>query len=114
MQPPKTARPARELNAEPALNSEQLAGELNHSNNRMVDAPQAAPDNSGESDFDYFTRRPHARHRIRAPFPREFPPEFLTHRDGGTPVITVVIERDARGRPTRRGRGICFIDGGRA
>jgi hypothetical protein len=31
------------LSAEPTLNSEQLAGELNHSNNRTVDAPQAAP-----------------------------------------------------------------------
>jgi hypothetical protein len=72
------------------------------------------PDDAGESDFDYFIRRPTARHRIRSAFPGEFPPEFLTHRDGGTAVITVVMERDADGRPTWRARGICFVDGGRA
>jgi hypothetical protein len=69
---------------------------------------------TGESDFEYFSARPAARHRFRSPFPDEFPPELLTHRDGGTAVITVVMERDTAGRPTRRARGICFIDGGRA
>jgi hypothetical protein len=51
---------------------------------RLWDAVMTAPappmvDNTGESDFDFFTKRPLARHRIRAPFPDEFPPEFLTH-----------------------------------
>jgi hypothetical protein len=76
--------------------------------------PSTMADDRGEDDFAYFTARPHARHRIRAPFPSECPPEFLTHRDGGTAVITVVIERDPNGRPTRHARGIGFILGGRA
>jgi hypothetical protein len=70
-----------------------------------------APDISGEDDFTYFTSRPNARHRVRWPFPHEFPNELLTHRNGGT---AVVMERDTAGRPTSRARAICFIDGGTA
>jgi hypothetical protein len=95
------------------MNCELLGGGLDRSNTPNAAGPQA-PGISGESDYDYFTARPHARHRIRAPFPDEFPLEFLTHRDGGTAVITVVMERDTAGRPTRRARGIAFIDGGTA
>jgi hypothetical protein len=78
-----------------------------------MNGPRMA-DCAGESDYDYFTARPWARHRIRAPFPNEFPDELLTHRDGGTAVITVVMERDTSGRPTRRARGIVFPEGGTA
>lgn len=110
---PDTAGPAI-AHDEPTLNFEQVGRPLNHPDTPNASEAQAPPDDRGESDFAFFTARPHARHRIRAPFPREFPPEFLTHRDGGTAVITVVIERDAAGRPTRRGRGIAFIPGGSA
>jgi hypothetical protein len=74
-----------------------------------------APDIYGEDDYSYFRRRPHTRHRVRWPFPHEFPDELLTHRNGGTAVITVVVtERDTAGRPTTRARCICFIDEGTA
>jgi hypothetical protein len=108
----RAVRPPVRQNREPVHSRLELRERAGAS---MIAPAPPLVDNTGESDFEYFTARPHARHRIRSPFPRELPPEFLTHRDGGTAVITVVMERDARGRPTRRGRGICFIDdGGRA
>jgi hypothetical protein len=62
-----------------------------------------------ESDFAYFEARPWARSRIRAPFPDEFPPEFLTHRDGGTAVVIVTVARRADGGTTKISRTV-FCD----
>jgi hypothetical protein len=78
------------------------------------DQPQAAPDNTGESDFEYFTARPHARHRIRAAFPGEFPRKLLKEGNGRPAVVIVGMLRDDTGLPTTRVRSIVFPDGGRA
>jgi hypothetical protein len=108
----KTPKPASGLSAEPVSKSEQLGGPLNLSNTRNVAGPQA-PD-SGESDFDYFTARPHARHRIRSAFANEFPDELLKPGGGRPAVVIVGMLRDATGRPTTRVRSIVFPDGGTA
>jgi hypothetical protein len=114
VQPPKTARPARELSAEPALNNyEQLGGPLDPSNNPNAAGPQA-PDNSGESDFNYFSARPLARTRIRSAFNDEFPRKLLKPGGGRPAVVIVGIQRDNAGRPTTRVRSIVFPDGGTA
>lgn len=76
--------------------------------------PQALPDVHGESDVEYFSRRPHARHRIRAAFPFEFSDELLRQGGGRSAVVIVGMLRDATGRPTKRVRSLAFIDGGRA
>lgn len=86
----------------------------NSSNTPSLDQLQA-PDISGESDFDYFTRRPHARHRIRSAFAGEFPRKLLKQGNGRPAVVIVAIERDpVTGEPTTRGRGLIFPEGGRA
>jgi hypothetical protein len=71
-------------------------------------------DDSGESDFAYFTARPLAGHRIRSAFPGEFPRKLLKPGRGRPAVVIVAIERDATGRPIRRGRGLVFPEGGTA
>jgi DNA-binding GntR family transcriptional regulator len=73
-----------------------------------------AADDTGESDLEYFTARPHARHRIRAAFPNEFSDELLKPGGGRPAVVIVAIERDENGRPTTRGRGLVFPEGGTA
>jgi hypothetical protein len=74
----------------------------------------ARPDNIGEDDFAFFTARPLARTRIRSAFSGEFPRRLLKQGGGRLAVVIVTIERDATGRPTRRGRGLVFPDGGTA
>jgi hypothetical protein len=113
VQPPKTARPAREVSAEPALNSERLGSELDQSNTLKPDQPQA-PDISGESDFAFFSARPLARTRIRSAFNGEFPRKLLKPGNGRPAVVIVGMLRDDTGRPTTRIRSIVFPDGGNA
>ena len=70
------------------------------------------PDN--ESDFDFFTKHPFARHRIRAAFPNEFPRKLLK-RGGGRPAVVIVgILRDDAGQPRTRVRSLVFPEGGHA
>jgi hypothetical protein len=96
MASPDTAKPASGLSAEPAPNVEQLGRPLNPPNTPSPDQLQAA-DDAGESDFAYFSARPHARHRIRSAFPGEFSRELLKPGGGRTAVVIVAIERDATG-----------------
>lgn len=77
-------------------------------------APPSMVDDRGEDDFAYFAARPLARTRIRSAFPNEFPRKLLKPGGGRPAVVIVAIERDANGRPTRRGRGLVFPDGGNA
>jgi hypothetical protein len=77
--------------------------------------PPFAADDTGESDFDYFIRRPCARHRIRSAFPGEFPRRLLKEGNGRPAVVIVAIERDpVTNEPTTRGRGLVFPEGGSA
>jgi hypothetical protein len=110
----KTPRPAPALHGEPISNGEQLGSGLDQSNTPKASEPQAPPDDTGESDFDFFAKRPLARHRIRSAFPNEFPDELLKPGGGRPAVVIVAIERDADGRPTTRGRGLVFPEGGSA
>ena|ERR1700722_6508630 len=75
---------------------------------------QLAADDSSEGDWDYFRARPHERSRIRSAFPGEFSRKILRLGRGRRAVVIVAIERNAAGEPARRGRGIVFVDGGRA
>jgi hypothetical protein len=110
MHPPKTVGPAIARNDEPTLNSEQLTGELNHSNNGTVDAPQA--DDTGESDYAFFSRRPGVNTRVRLPFENEYPICVLAPGRGA--FVRILIERSADGQPRRARRRLRFCDGGRA
>jgi hypothetical protein len=78
------------------------------------DQLQAVPDTAGESDFDYFTARPHERHRIRSAFPGEFPRKLLKPGGGRPAVVIVGMLRDDTGRPMTRVRSIVFPEGGSA
>jgi hypothetical protein len=115
VQPPKTARPAT-ANGEPALNCEQLAGELVSSNTPKAAELQAPPllaDIAGESDYAFFSRRPSVTSRIRLPFENEYPPSVL--EPGRSAFVRIRIERDPDGQLKRRARRrLLFCDGGTA
>jgi hypothetical protein len=106
---------ATALHGEPASKVEQLAGELNHSNNRTVDAPQAPPDNRGESDELFFSRRPSINERTRLPFPNEFAPGVLEPGRGAFVHVLLVTRDPKTNAPGTRARAILYSDmGGRA
>jgi hypothetical protein len=117
VQPFRTAKPAPARCEEPVSNVEQLGSGLDQSNTPKASEPQA-PDDAGESDHDYFRRRPEARHRFRLPLPDEFPAAILSEARiqarGCEVLVLVVIDRDARGRPATRARGLVCLPGGAA
>ncbi len=75
-------------------------------------------DNTGESDLEFFARRPEARHRFRPPFANEFSAAILSEAriqaHGREVLVLVVTDRDARGRPSTRARGLVCVPGGTA
>jgi hypothetical protein len=75
-------------------------------------------DTAGESDFEYFSARPWARHRIRSAFPGEFSAAILSEARiqarGREVLVMVVTDRDASGIPSTRARGLVCLPGGRA
>jgi hypothetical protein len=80
-------------------------------------APLNMVDNTGESDLEFFARRPEARHRFRLPLPDEFSTAILSEariQARGEVLVLVVIDRDARGRPSTRARGLVCLPGGTA
>ena len=118
-----TAKPATARHGERA--SEQLGGQLKSSNTLKTTNLQGAalsarrtdsrPDATGEDDWDFFRSRPLLRSRIRLAFFGEFPQKLLRQANGRQVVVIVAIERHPiTGEPQTRGRGILFIDGGRA
>lgn len=77
----------------------------------------ATTDDAGESDLEYFRRRPDVHTRTRLPFDGEFPAAVMELARGCTMFVHVVMMRDPMtNEPTTRGRGIFFSDigGGRA
>ena len=67
--------------------------------------PSIMIDDRGESDLEYFVRRPHARHLFR--------PTGRVHGDHLVIVIATVTRDDA-GRPATISRSLYRYDGGRA
>jgi hypothetical protein len=114
MQSPKTARPATAETVNGPRKSEH-ASALG-SNTPNAAGPQV--DDRGESDHDYFRRRPEARHRFRLPLHDEFSAAILsearTQARGREVLVLVVIDRDASGRPSTRARGLVCLPGGTA
>ena len=84
----------------------------------MTPAPSPMADDSGESDFAYFTKRPQARHRLRQPLPGEFSTEILSdariQARGREVLVLVVTDRGASGIPSTRARGLVCLPGGSA
>jgi hypothetical protein len=76
--------------------------------------PSSMVDNAvAESDYEYFSRRPHVSTRTRFPFEGEYPVCVLL--PGRPAFVRIQIERDADGRPKRRARRrLSFCEGGRA
>jgi hypothetical protein len=113
MQHLKTPKPAPALHGTPVSKSEQLGGRLDPSNSPNAAALQA-PDNTGQSDYDFFVARPGAIERLRLPFQTEFAPGVL--ESGRAAFVRIrVVKRDAStGQPTRVARRLQFCDGGRA
>jgi hypothetical protein len=78
--------------------------------------PSIMVDNAGESDLEYFSRRPNVSTRTRLPFPGEFP-LGLIDADRVAFVHVVTLRDPVTNEPTTRGRGVFFADssnGGRA
>jgi hypothetical protein len=72
-----------------------------------------APDDRGESDFEYFFSRKNVFERLRLPFPDEYEPDVL--EPGRSAFVRIRIERDAFDLPKRRAkRHLFFCYGGRA
>ncbi len=94
----KTAKPASASHAEPVSNLEWLGGPLNSQNTPNATKPQAPPDDRGESDLTFFSRRPGVNSRKRLAFENEPPPGVL-ERDDSVAFIVVRLERDAAGKP---------------
>jgi hypothetical protein len=115
MQPPKTAKPASGLSAEPVSKSEQLGGRLDSTNNPKPAEPQA-PDAFGENDELFFRRRPGARQRLRLPFDAELPIEVWqpAAAAGLAAFVIVSMTRDAEGAPTIISRQFVLAEGGTA
>jgi hypothetical protein len=96
---PKTAKPAREDSAEPVSKSDQLAREIDPTNNPSP-AQLQAPDDAGESDREFFGRRPHVNSRKRLAFDNEPPPGVLERDEyENIAFISVRVKRDAAGLP---------------
>jgi hypothetical protein len=108
-----TAKPAREVSAEPVSKNERLGSELVPSNNPKSDRPQA-PDNRGENDETFFRRRPNARQRLRLPFPAELPLEIWQPAAAAGVAGFVIVTRGAPGAPWTRSRQFVFAAGGTA
>jgi hypothetical protein len=72
-----------------------------------------APDDRGESDFDFFAARATVNERVRLPFPDEFAPELLKP---GAFIHVLLIRDPLTNEPRTRARAIFYsdIDGGRA
>jgi hypothetical protein len=113
MAKPDTARPATAIAVNGSRGSEQLASRLNPSDTPKPDQLQAPPDNTGEDDQSFFTRRPEARHRFRLPFPGEFSAAILSEARvqarGREVLVMVVIDRDTWTRA--RGLLVCLPGG---
>jgi hypothetical protein len=108
MAAPDTAKPAREVSAEPVSNVEQLGSGLNPTNNPKQAGLQA-PDDAGESDLAFFTKRPNVNTRTRLPFEGEFPPGLIdAERIAFVHVVT--LRNPVTNEPTTRGRGVFYAD----
>jgi hypothetical protein len=113
---PKATRPAVADATNGPRDFDQLARTIDPTNTLKPDQPQA-PDNAGESDLDYFLKRPNVNTRTRLPFPNEFPPGVI---DAGRVAFVHVflVSRDPKtNAPGTRARGIFYSDdndGGRA
>ena len=79
----------------------------------MKHAPPPMPDDAGEDDLAFFSRRPNVNSRIRLPIDGEFPPELLRP---GAFVHVLLIRDPLTGEPRTRGRALFYSDleGGRA
>jgi len=109
---------ARRLKAVPA---DRRAAELGRLDRAIAPTArtQRAGDDDSVDDAAWFTSRPTARERLRAPFPGEFSRAILKKlrkqlQPGQVLVVHVRVTRDANGRPAHRVRGVLAIDGGRA
>jgi hypothetical protein len=105
---PKTAKPAPARREEPVSKVERLGSELDRSNTLKPNQPQA-PDDCGEDDLTFFSRRPHVSTRTRLPFPNEFPAGVIDA--ARIAFVHVVTLRDpVTNEPTTRGRGVFYAD----
>jgi hypothetical protein len=118
VQPPKTPKPAPARHGKPVSKVEQLGGRLYPSNNPNATRPQAPPlpDDSGESDLEYFTARPHVSTRTRLPFPGEFPLGVIDAERIAFVHVFLASRDPVTNAPGTRARGIFYADnkGGRA
>jgi hypothetical protein len=112
MASPDTAKPASASHAEPVSNGERPGSKLDRPNTPSPNQPQA-PDISGESDREFFTRRPGVNGRKRLAFDNE-PPPGLLERDENVAFISVRLERDAAGLPATITRAIVYGEWGHA
>jgi hypothetical protein len=78
----------------------------------MKHAPPSIFDCAGESDLEFFRRRPDVNERVRLPFENEYPVCVLL--PGRPAFVRLEIDRDAHGQPRRVRRRLRFCQGGRA
>jgi hypothetical protein len=107
----KTVRPAAADATNGPRDPDQLAREINPSNDTSARTSQAPNADRVESDFEYFRRHPTARIRNRLAFPGEFSAEILAEGGGLDCFVRAIVERKP-GRPIRRARWLLFVRGG--
>jgi hypothetical protein len=79
------------------------------------DQLQAPPDDTGESDLAFFTKRPGVNTRTRLPFAGEFPPGVLEPGRGAFVHVFLASRDPKTNAPGTRARAIFYADdGGRA
>jgi hypothetical protein len=96
------------------LNCEQLRGRARFSDTPKASEPQAPPDNRGEDDATFFSRRPSVNSRVRLPFKGEFPDDLL--KPGAFVHVLLVTRDPLTNEPRTRARAIFYsdIEGGNA
>jgi hypothetical protein len=75
-------------------------------------ARPAPPDDAGESDYAFFTKRPHIDSRVRFPFENEYSSYVLA--PGRSAFVRIQITRDSAGQPKRARRVLRFCKAGRS
>jgi hypothetical protein len=113
MASPDTTKPASGLSAEPVSGSVRLGSRIDPTINPSGSISQAPypADTAGESDLEYFRRRPNVDSRNRVAFDGE-PPEALRDFEAEIAFIRIKLKRDADGKPATIRREIVFGEWG--
>src|SRR6267378_8000869 len=106
MNPSKTVRPAIAQTMNGPRESDQLGSRISPPNTLSAATSQAPcpADDRGEDDIAFFRARPALTRRLRFPFADEFPLDMTEQDDLGVAIVSVRMDRDEFGQPSKRVR----------